>query len=97
MLALTLTADLSGYGARRLGHESMLITISVTGLIPTDTPDAPYYYTFKVQCTSCRETHANWVGVSRHVGISRWQLNGISVDEHSTRSASGTDAKVVRK
>ncbi|ERS99460.1 hypothetical protein HMPREF1624_04660 [Sporothrix schenckii ATCC 58251] len=25
----------------------------------------PFWYTFKVQCTSCRETHANWVGVSR--------------------------------
>jgi hypothetical protein len=42
---------------------------SVTDLRPTDTADAPYYYTFKVQCTSCRETHANWVGVSRHVGF----------------------------
>jgi hypothetical protein len=41
---------------------------SVTDLRPTDTADTPYYYTFKVQCTSCRETHANWVGVSRHVG-----------------------------
>ncbi|KAJ9660661.1 hypothetical protein H2198_002403 [Neophaeococcomyces mojaviensis] len=50
MLALALTAELNG----------------VTDLKPTDTADSPYYYTFKVQCTSCRETHANWVGVSRH-------------------------------
>lgn len=41
----------------------------MTDLAPTDTADAPYYYTFKVQCTSCRETHSNWVGVNRHVGI----------------------------
>ncbi|KAL8365521.1 hypothetical protein RB595_004372 [Gaeumannomyces hyphopodioides] len=29
------------------------------------TAEIPFWYTFKVQCTSCRETHANWVGVSR--------------------------------
>ncbi|KIX10437.1 uncharacterized protein Z518_01519 [Rhinocladiella mackenziei CBS 650.93] len=50
MLALALTAELEG----------------VTDLAPSDTAESPYYYTFKVQCTSCRETHANWVGVSRH-------------------------------
>jgi len=50
MLALALTAELDG----------------VTDLVPTDTAENPYYYTFKVQCTSCREVHANWVGVSRH-------------------------------
>ncbi|OQU99642.1 hypothetical protein CLAIMM_05249 [Cladophialophora immunda] len=50
MLALALTADLEG----------------VTNLVPSDTAESPYYYTFKVQCTSCREIHANWVGVSRH-------------------------------
>ncbi|EOD46069.1 putative duf866 domain-containing protein [Neofusicoccum parvum UCRNP2] len=50
MLALTLTAELEG----------------VTGLLPTDTAEKPFYYTFKVQCTSCRETHPNWVSVSRH-------------------------------
>ncbi|CAK7201960.1 hypothetical protein SEUCBS139899_004676 [Sporothrix eucalyptigena] len=49
MYSLTLTADLAG----------------VTNLRPADTEDAPFWYTFKVQCTSCRETHANWVGVSR--------------------------------
>ncbi|MCJ1332564.1 hypothetical protein MMC10_009257 [Thelotrema lepadinum] len=50
MLALTLTADLTG----------------VTDLLPVDTPDDPHYYNFKVQCTSCREVHPNWVGVNRH-------------------------------
>lgn len=49
MLALSLTAELAG----------------VTNLRPTDTQDAPFYYTFKVQCTSCREIHPNWVSVSR--------------------------------
>ncbi|KAJ9612186.1 hypothetical protein H2200_003783 [Cladophialophora chaetospira] len=50
MLALALTAELEG----------------VTDLVPSDTAETPYYYTFRVQCTSCRETHANWVGVNRH-------------------------------
>ncbi|MCJ1370779.1 hypothetical protein MMC20_001992 [Loxospora ochrophaea] len=49
MLALTLTAELIG----------------VTDLVPVDTPEDPYYFTFKVQCTSCREIHPNWVSVSR--------------------------------
>lgn len=41
--------------------------ISVTNLRPDDTEANPFWYTFKVQCTSCRETHQNWVGVSRFV------------------------------
>ncbi|KAK4696575.1 hypothetical protein P7C71_g1366, partial [Lecanoromycetidae sp. Uapishka_2] len=45
MLALALTADMTG----------------VTDLLPLDTADEPYFYTFRVQCTSCRETHPNWV------------------------------------
>ncbi|KAK5148928.1 hypothetical protein LTR04_000314 [Oleoguttula sp. CCFEE 6159] len=49
MLALTLTAELNG----------------VTDLAPTDTPDAPFFYTFVVQCTSCRETHPNPVSFNR--------------------------------
>jgi len=49
MFALALTADLSG----------------VTDLRPDDTEETPFWYTFKVQCTSCREIHPNWVGVSR--------------------------------
>ena len=40
---------------------------SVTHLRPKDTAEDPFWYTFKVQCTSCREIHANWVGVSRFV------------------------------
>ncbi|KAK3630477.1 hypothetical protein LTR56_009473 [Elasticomyces elasticus] len=49
MLALAVTAELEG----------------VTDLQPQDTEETPFYYTFKVQCTSCREIHPNWVSVSR--------------------------------
>ncbi|KAF4973754.1 hypothetical protein FSARC_62 [Fusarium sarcochroum] len=49
MFALYLTADLQG----------------VTNLRPDDTQDNPFWYMFKVQCTSCRETHSNYVGVNR--------------------------------
>ena len=68
MLALALTADLSGWAYleftfRRAKYDS------VTDLLPLDTSDEPYFYTFKVQCTSCRETHPNWISVNRHVCI----------------------------
>ncbi|CAD0109753.1 unnamed protein product [Aureobasidium uvarum] len=59
MLALFLTAELNG----------------VTDLAPIDTEDSPFYYTFKVQCTSCREVHPNWVSVSRFVSGSRGEAN----------------------
>ncbi|KAK0334412.1 hypothetical protein LTR91_018610 [Friedmanniomyces endolithicus] len=49
MLAIAVTAELNG----------------VTDLQPEDTEQTPFYYTFKVQCTSCREVHPNWVSVSR--------------------------------
>ncbi|KAK3707488.1 hypothetical protein LTR37_012130 [Vermiconidia calcicola] len=49
MLALAITAELNG----------------VTDLQPEDAEATPFYYTFKVQCTSCREIHPNWVSVSR--------------------------------
>ncbi|KAJ6102383.1 hypothetical protein N7486_004810, partial [Penicillium sp. IBT 16267x] len=38
---------------------------SVTDLRPSDTEENPYFYTFKVQCSSCRETHPNWVSFNR--------------------------------
>ena len=38
---------------------------SVTNLRPLDTAESPYEYSFKVQCTSCRETHPNWVSLNR--------------------------------
>ncbi|KAF5715554.1 DUF866 domain-containing protein [Fusarium mundagurra] len=56
MFALYLTADLQG----------------VTNLRPDDTQDNPFWYMFKVQCTSCRETHAN------HVGVNRFETNEMS-------------------
>lgn len=37
----------------------------VTSLRPRDTADDPFYYTFKVQCTSCREIHPNYITMSR--------------------------------
>jgi hypothetical protein len=40
---------------------------SVTDLQPSDTEENPYFYTFKVQCSSCRETHPNWVSFNRFV------------------------------
>ncbi|KAF1939383.1 hypothetical protein EJ02DRAFT_257571 [Clathrospora elynae] len=49
VLALALKAELNG----------------VTDLRPNDTEDSPFFYTFRVQCTSCRETHPNDVSVSR--------------------------------
>ncbi|KAH6656703.1 hypothetical protein BKA67DRAFT_552769 [Truncatella angustata] len=49
MFALTLTAELAG----------------VTNLRPNDSENDPFWYTFTVQCTSCRETHPNPVAVSR--------------------------------
>ncbi|KAK3387185.1 hypothetical protein B0H63DRAFT_469442 [Podospora didyma] len=49
MFALTLSAELAG----------------VTNLRPNDTEENPFWYTFKVQCTSCREDHPKPVGVSR--------------------------------
>ncbi|KAJ5106797.1 Protein of unknown function DUF866 eukaryotic [Penicillium angulare] len=49
MLTLTLKAELEG----------------VTALKPIDTEENPYFFTFKVQCSSCRETHPNWVSFNR--------------------------------
>lgn len=40
---------------------------SVTALKPVDTPENPYYYTFRVKCTSCHEEHPNWVSFNRFV------------------------------
>ncbi|KAK3683759.1 DUF866 domain protein, partial [Podospora appendiculata] len=37
----------------------------VTNLRPKDDENNPFWYTFKVQCTSCRETHPKPVSVSR--------------------------------
>ncbi|KAL2265506.1 hypothetical protein VTJ83DRAFT_6606 [Remersonia thermophila] len=49
MYALTVSAELAG----------------VTNLRPRDDHENPFWYTFKVQCTSCREIHPNPVAVNR--------------------------------
>ncbi|KAK4250086.1 putative UPF0587 protein [Corynascus novoguineensis] len=49
MYALTLTAELAG----------------VTNLRPKDTQESNFFYTFKVQCTSCREVHPKPIAVNR--------------------------------
>ena len=41
----------------------------VTDVSPVDTADDPYFYTFKVQCSSCREVNDNWVSISRQVPL----------------------------
>ncbi|THZ01864.1 DUF866-domain-containing protein [Aureobasidium pullulans] len=78
MLALTLTAELNG----------------VTDLAPIDTEDSPFYYTFKVQCTSCREVHPNWVSVSRfeqnEVSGSRGEANFVWKCKNCKREHSAT-------
>ncbi|KAI1927505.1 hypothetical protein LOZ53_006072 [Ophidiomyces ophidiicola] len=56
MFALTVSAILTG----------------VTGLEPTDSEDAPYHYTFKVLCTSCREEHP------KMVSFHRWEKHTLS-------------------
>ncbi|KAI9866854.1 MAG: hypothetical protein M1813_000796 [Trichoglossum hirsutum] len=72
MLALTLVADLTG----------------VTDLLPKDTPDNPYFYTFKVQCTSCRETHPNWE--SNELSGSRGEANFVWRCKTCKRESSAT-------
>jgi hypothetical protein len=68
MLTLILTADLTGLVNCQNGLEKCLRAWDrVTDLRPDDTPENPFWYTFKVQCTSCRETHPNYVNVSRFV------------------------------
>lgn len=69
MLALQISAELNGYADVTLSSHPVpiLTSLSVTDLQPQDTEAAPFYYTFKVQCTSCREIHPNWVSVSRFV------------------------------
>ncbi|CAJ2512110.1 Uu.00g077350.m01.CDS01 [Anthostomella pinea] len=62
MYALTLTAELNG----------------VTNLRPKDTAEDPFWYTFTVQCTSCRETHPNAVSVSRFFTDFNQEMNELS-------------------
>ncbi|KAK4210015.1 hypothetical protein QBC37DRAFT_429435 [Rhypophila decipiens] len=78
MFALTLTAELAG----------------VTNLRPDDTEGSPFWYTFKVQCTSCRETHPNNVSVSRfemnEMSGSRGEANFVWKCKNCKRESSAT-------
>ncbi|KAL8934614.1 MAG: hypothetical protein Q9216_005815 [Gyalolechia sp. 2 TL-2023] len=74
MLALTLTADLVG----------------VTELLPLDTAEEPFFYTFKVQCTSCREIHPNWVSISRFVGVQTVAMATVPEDSQESTDISGS-------
>ena len=68
MLALTLAAELQGYSYL---HPSLWRTdwhpSRVVDLVPVDTQENPFYYMFKIECTSCRNQHDSWVSISRHV------------------------------
>ena len=46
-----------------------LMQSSVVDLVPVDTKDSPYHYMFRVECTSCRNQHDNWVGISQFVRL----------------------------
>jgi hypothetical protein len=59
--------------------------IRVTNLRPQDTEGEPFWYTFTVQCTSCRETHPKPVAVNRFVGSSHSLLSGSKTTKHSPR------------
>ncbi|KAL2020114.1 hypothetical protein VTK56DRAFT_8719 [Thermocarpiscus australiensis] len=78
MYALTLTAELAG----------------VTNLRPNDSQENPFWYTFKVQCTSCRETHPNPVSVSRfetnEMSGSRGEANFVWRCKNCKRESSAT-------
>ncbi|KAK1836156.1 DUF866 domain protein [Podospora conica] len=78
MFALTLTAELAG----------------VTNLRPDDSEANPFWYTFKVQCTSCRETHPKPVAVSRfennEMSGSRGEANFVWRCKNCKRESSAT-------
>lgn len=63
-MLLTLTAELNG-SASPPPSPTRTNPPSITGLIPTDTPDAPFHYHLRLRCTSCREDHPNAVPISR--------------------------------
>ncbi|KAI0479465.1 DUF866-domain-containing protein [Xylariaceae sp. FL0804] len=78
MYALVLSAELNG----------------LTNLRPKDTAEDPFWYTFSVQCTSCRETHANAVGVCRfetnELSGSRGEANFVWKCKNCKRESSAT-------
>ncbi|MCJ1480348.1 hypothetical protein MMC06_000503 [Schaereria dolodes] len=71
-----------------------LMDAKVTDLRPVDTSEEPYFYTFKVQCTSCREIHPNWVNISRfesnELSGSRGEANFVWKCKSCKRESSAT-------
>ncbi|KAF7562403.1 hypothetical protein G7046_g1760 [Stylonectria norvegica] len=86
MFTLTLTAELTG----------------VNNLRPDDNENNPFWYMFKVQCTSCRETHGNYIGINRFVREA-WAIsqnidaNSEFVQETNDMSGSRGEANFVWK
>ncbi|KAL2169308.1 hypothetical protein VTG60DRAFT_6242 [Thermothelomyces hinnuleus] len=78
MYALTLSAELAG----------------VTHLRPKDTQENNFFYTFKVQCTSCREIHPKPIAISRfetnEISGSRGEANFVWRCKNCKREASAT-------
>ncbi|TQN73271.1 UPF0587 protein [Colletotrichum shisoi] len=78
MFALALTAEVNG----------------VTNLRPDDSEGNPFWYTFKVQCTSCREVHDKPVSVSRFdnndMSGSRGEANFVWKCKNCKRESSAT-------
>jgi hypothetical protein len=65
VLTLALKAELNGCASHSHIHYILANLCRVTDLRPQDTEESPFFYSFKVQCTSCRETHPNFVSISR--------------------------------
>ncbi|EFW18313.1 hypothetical protein CPSG_04999 [Coccidioides posadasii str. Silveira] len=75
MYALTVSAVLAG----------------VTDLQPTDTEDSPYHYSFRVQCTSCREVHP------KLVSFNRWEKHSLSGSRAMRISSGNADSAIMAK
>ncbi|RYP68963.1 hypothetical protein DL771_006385 [Monosporascus sp. 5C6A] len=74
MFALVLTAELNG----------------VTNLRPRDTAETPFWYTFTVQCTSCRETHGNPISETNELSGSRGEANFVWKCKNCKRESSAS-------
>lgn len=68
--------------------------LRVTDFRPDDTAENPFNYTFKVQCTSCREVHPNWVTLNRFVRLCaqfspHYILTELSQENHEQSGSRG--------
>ncbi|RKF74737.1 UPF0587 protein C2D10.03c [Golovinomyces cichoracearum] len=82
MISLFLTADLTG----------------VTNLRPHDTVENPFWYTFSVQCSSCRQVHPKKLNISRFVPIKRvaFLVSDLQKESNAIKGSRG-DANLVWK